>query len=81
MMRTLRTGDRIRLRHGIDGREWFVVVNLASDNGRSLLVAVSDFVDGYYGAIPLLQHEDGVYRDLINAVPFELLPVPGMNDQ
>lgn len=61
MTEQLKKGDRVRIKlHG--GIEEGVVM-LASENGRSLMLAFEGFLGGYVGLIPILE-TDGSFRDL-----------------
>jgi hypothetical protein len=43
---------------------WMVV--LASSNGRSILVMGEGILGGCVGTVPLLLHDDGIWRTLTN---------------
>jgi len=49
------------------------MVMLASPNGRSLMFGFDGTMHAgggiYYGSMPVLQDDDGVYRDLANGEP------------
>lgn len=66
MSTLFRTGDAVRITFA--GRTTEGHVQLASSNGRSLMLAFDEILGGYCGAMPVLQAEgDEEYRDLITS--------------
>jgi hypothetical protein len=59
----MKDGDKLRLT--VDGRTVDARVIFGSANGRSLMVGFEAIVLGHVGMMPLLQHDDGVYRSLV----------------
>jgi hypothetical protein len=70
----MKNGDLVEITS--NGRTVVAKVVLASPNGRSLmLIFEASFCvgDGFYlGEMPVLQGDDGVYRDLFNNEPVEI---------
>ena len=62
-----------------EGRSVSAVVIVASPNGRSLMLGwtTADMLGRYVGMMPILLHDDGVYRDLIDSKPVTLEPILG----
>lgn len=61
--RVWHTGDKVHIAIGVvnvDG-----VVKLASGNGRSLMLEFDAVLNGHVGMMPVLQHDDGVYRSIV----------------
>ena len=59
-----------------EGRSTKAMVLLASANGRSLMLGFDGALWGrlgaFFGALPVLQDEAGVYRDLVADLPVEI---------
>jgi len=66
---TLERGQFVRLTYG--GETVKAMVILASPNGKSLMFSFDGALSGgesegiYFGSMPVLQDDDGVYRDLV----------------
>jgi len=67
-------GDRVRITTCGNTVEGLVV--LGSDNRKSLMLGFPATLDGCMGIMPVLRHDDGVYRNLItnHEVGVEWLP-------
>jgi hypothetical protein len=52
------------------------VVVLASDNGRSLMLAFEAILDGHVGMMPVLLDDAGALRSIANGVAVTLAPLP-----
>ena len=65
-----RTGDQVHI--VLDGVLVDGVVTLASPNGRSLMLAFNAVLGGHVGMMPVLQHDDGVFRSLVSEAVVEL---------
>jgi antitoxin (DNA-binding transcriptional repressor) of toxin-antitoxin stability system len=59
-----------------DGRTVAGVVSLASPNGVSLILMFEALLHGHAGYMPVLKHDDGVFRSLIGAHPVQIDPRP-----
>jgi hypothetical protein len=70
-----KTGDRVMI--GYAGSQVEGVVKLASENGKSLALVFDAMLGGYVGMMPVLQGDDGVFRDLIQQEPVLVLVVTG----
>jgi hypothetical protein len=70
----LKRGDFVTVRSG--DRSVRAMVLLASDNGRSLMLGFEGTLaigSGFYlGMVPVLQDDDGTYRDLIDGQAFTI---------
>lgn len=58
-----RTGDAVWIECA--GVRAAGTVELASTNGKSLMLAFDALIDGHLGAMPVLQGDDGVFRSLV----------------
>lgn len=56
-------GKRVRVTY--QNRTIEAEVILGSDNRRSLMLRFDAMLGGFVGMMPVLQHEDGTYRDLV----------------
>lgn len=75
-MNTLfKTGDPVVI--GCDGRTVPGVVQLASANGKSLMLSFDALLDGHAGMMPVLLDDDGVFRSIISGIAVELT-TPGV---
>lgn len=70
----MKTGDRVTIRYPGAMFPIVGVVQLASPNGRSLMLAFEGILDGHVGQLPLLAGEDGVYRSIITNTPVDISP-------
>ena len=61
--RVWKTGDRVRMTY--DGRTLDAEIELASNNGCSLMLAFEGIVGGSVGLLPVI-HEGGQFRDLLH---------------
>jgi hypothetical protein len=69
--RVLREGDEVTIRiRGVSAKGR---VELASPNGRSLIVTFEGILGGYAGGIPVLREEDGAYRSVVDNELVELV--------
>lgn len=58
-----RTGDAVWIECA--GVRAAGTVELASTNGKSLMLAFDALIDGHLGMMPVLQDDDGVFRSLV----------------
>jgi len=58
----MKAGDWVTLEYGNQRVEAEIL--LISENQRSMMLQFEAILGGYVGAMPILQDEDGVYRDL-----------------
>ena len=78
-MTTFHRGQFVHLTYG--GRTVAAMVMLASSNGKSLMLGfdgalVPSHGEGMFpGAMPVLMDDDGVYRDLLNNEPVQVVPM------
>jgi len=66
----MKTGDRIKIT--CEGRQVEGEILMASSNQKSLMIGFEAMLSGHVGMMPVLLHEDGVYRSIINEVEVEL---------
>jgi hypothetical protein len=69
----MKTGAAVRITHA--GRTVRGAVKLASPNGRSLMLEFDALLGGYAGMMPVLQGDDGTYRDLVKGEPVDVVEV------
>jgi hypothetical protein len=65
-----RTGDAVQIE--CDGRTVPGSVTLASPNSISLVLSFEAILDGHVGMMPVLRHDDGVYRSIVTQVAVRL---------
>lgn len=70
-MTILKTGDHVLIGYA---DRWSVpgIVKLASPNGKSLMLQFEALLGGYAGLMPVLQRDDGSYRDLLMGKPVHI---------
>lgn len=64
------TGDPVTI--GCQGRTVQGVVELASPNGKSLMLSFEAMLAGHVGMMPVLLEDDGVFRSIISGIAVEL---------
>jgi NADH dehydrogenase FAD-containing subunit len=64
------TGDPVTI--DCQGRTVPGVVQLASSNGKSLMLKFDAMLDGHVGMMPVLLDDDGVFRSIMSGVAVEL---------
>jgi hypothetical protein len=67
----MKAGDHVWLE--LEGRRVRAEIMMASPNERSLMVRFEALLGGYAGMMPLLKDDHGVYRDLIEQRPVEVI--------
>lgn len=60
----LKTGDRVKIQ--FEGREVEGLVQLASKNGKSLMLSFEAILGGWAGQMAVLQNDKGEYRELVH---------------
>lgn len=73
-MTTFQTADPVTI--GCQGRTVDGVVQLASSNGKSLMLCFDAMLDGHVGMMPVLLGDDGVFRSIVTGTAVELTPRP-----
>jgi hypothetical protein len=69
----IRTGDLVDVTY--NGRTVEGVVQLASTNGRSLMLSFDAMLGGYVGQMPVLDADgSGEYRDLMTSTVVQVVP-------
>jgi hypothetical protein len=70
MSETWKAGDGVLIEH--DNKVVTGIVMLASPNSASLMLGFEAIIDRHVGMMPVLRHEDGVYRSIISQTAVQL---------
>jgi hypothetical protein len=67
----MKTGDKVTIKY--EEQTVLGTVKLASPNSKSLMLEFEEILFGFAGMMPVMLHEDGIYRDLFlgNVVELE----------
>ncbi len=60
----MKVGSKVRVHHGEESVVG--VVELCSDNGRSLALKIDGLLDGHVGFMALSRNSDGTYHTIIS---------------
>ncbi len=71
---TYKAGDAVIVE--VEGEKYLCDIQMASTNGRSLVVNFKGMIAGHIGGMALLYEDNGIYRSIINNVEATVKPLP-----